>query len=549
MELVLHTENGDCTVRAHAGDSLARAIWLSPAMEPAPLCGGLGRCGRCRVRFEPDRAPEASDSERRLLGDAELSSGVRLACRHTVEGEGRIELWPCEARRREQPAASPSSGFAPATRLPASAEPERKDGCLLAVDIGTTSVAWRAVDRNGRTIAEGSSLNPQAGAGADVMSRIAVCCEEDGGGQAVDSSGLVQLSLAIRTFLRDVAATLPCRTDIMAVAANTAMTDIFLGYAVSGLARAPYRTSHAGDGWFLVDGLPPVYIPPMPGPFVGGDAAAGLAVLLEQDRAGTGHGLPCVLADLGTNGEFMLLPEEGPVLMASVPLGPALEGIGPACGRLAGPETITRIIPSPLGFTCTTADGRTPSASFTPQGISATGYISLLTALLSAGVLTEEGFFVPESQLSRLSPLARRMARALHRDGNKTRLNLPGGLWLEAGDVEEFLKVRAAFAAVLGLLLEQAHLTAGRLSTIQLAGALGQWCLPQDLEALGFLPAGLAPRTYSLGNSSLDGAVLLGSSPQARERLRHRLAGARLVDASRTPSFHERYISAMRFGV
>ena len=35
---------------AQPGDGLARAIWLSGAVPPRPLCMGLGRCGRCRVR-------------------------------------------------------------------------------------------------------------------------------------------------------------------------------------------------------------------------------------------------------------------------------------------------------------------------------------------------------------------------------------------------------------------------------------------------------------------------------------------------------------------
>ena len=44
---------------------------------------------------------------------------------------------------------------------------------------------------------------------------------------------------------------------------------------------------------------------------------------------------PLLLADMGTNGEFVLLRAGLPPLLASVPLGPALEGIGLRCGGIA----------------------------------------------------------------------------------------------------------------------------------------------------------------------------------------------------------------------
>ncbi|MFP3880197.1 MAG: ASKHA domain-containing protein [Dehalococcoidia bacterium] len=79
-----------------------QTIWdaLQPTdMELAGECGGLGHCGKCKVKVlsEPQ---EPTDEERALLGEDELEQGVRLACRtranqdltiSTGEGEAAAE--------------------------------------------------------------------------------------------------------------------------------------------------------------------------------------------------------------------------------------------------------------------------------------------------------------------------------------------------------------------------------------------------------------------------------------------------------------------------
>ena len=51
---------------------------------------------------------------------------------------------------------------------------------VLAIDLGTTSLCWRALNAQGTPLAEGRALNPQAGAGADIMSRLAVASTAEG---------------------------------------------------------------------------------------------------------------------------------------------------------------------------------------------------------------------------------------------------------------------------------------------------------------------------------------------------------------------------------
>lgn len=542
MRLILRFSDTDGTSRetagecaADGGDNLARTVWLSGLVPPVPLCSGLGRCGRCRVRVDAAQAAALppQPEETRLLGEEAVDAGWRLACRHSVPDVASLTL---EVPR------PPVRAF---RRLLRGGDDTRS--LALAVDLGTTSVWWRALTRDGDVVADGHFLNPQAGAGADVMSRLAAAREP-----AARARLASRVRDALRKLVRQLAEEGAGRVSGLCVAGNTAMTDIFLDRDISGLCAAPYRCGHKGDSREHVPGLPPVYIPPLPAPFVGGDISAGVAALAAADIP-----RPFVLADMGTNGELALLDGEDRLFLTSVPLGPALEGIGPECGHMAGPDSITDFSLSPHGLVGATADGRRfadgagqpgrvapPAAGPPPTGISATGYLSLLAGLLQLGVLDEDGRFrAPEGGM----PVARALASRMERHPSGVRLPLPAGLWLSAADVEELLKVKAAFSLGLETLLRGAGLAASDLACLCLGGALGEHVRPDNLARLGFLPAILRGRVRGVGNSSLDGAALLAVDEQARAALRRLCEGARLLSLTDAPDFHEAYVRHMRF--
>jgi len=47
-------------------------------------CGGLGKCGKCKVKIVSSIGP-LSNEERKFLDDEEIKQGFRLACRTTVD--------------------------------------------------------------------------------------------------------------------------------------------------------------------------------------------------------------------------------------------------------------------------------------------------------------------------------------------------------------------------------------------------------------------------------------------------------------------------------
>lgn len=570
--------DGDAAVPAA---TLAQLVWMSGQVDPPALCSGLGRCGRCAARFTRGTPAPLPADEAHFSGP-ELTDGWRLLCRHAPphprdtgvppDGGMAFTLPAGAAPRRTRVADAPPPGMSQT----AGAAPCLATGTplLLAIDLGTTTLHWSALAPDGRRVAHGAELNPQMGAGSEVMSRLAV---------ASSPAGLAALRRLTLAAVGRIAAGLPGPVRGLCVAGNTAMTAILLGRDVSGLAAAPYRLDYAGgtaealpepaDLADLADmaAVPEVWIPPQPAPFVGGDVAAGMAALLYGGLAAAPGGgilsepdggilsapgvlppvppaesapprFPFLLADLGTNGEFVLATGPDSALVTSVALGPALEGIGLSCGGVAQPGAIAAFTLGPAGLAPTVLpeDDATPAA---PTHLCGTGYLSLLRVLLRAGLLDEDGRFVMEPH----SPLARRLATSLVEVRGERRLPLPGGLHLSAGDVEEVLKVKAAFSLAYERLLAEAGMPGTALDAVYLAGALGEHARPDDLETLGFLPAGVAGRTRAVGNASLRGAELLLLRPELRGRIAAWRAGCRVVDLAAASDFAAAFLRHMRF--
>lgn len=508
--LVLHDAEGNRHELPAAGAAggpltVAQAVYLSGRFAPAALCSGLGRCGRCRVRFLA-HPPKPGAEDRFVLAARDLAEGWRLGCRHPARPGAVLEV----------PAAP---------RGPVQAGPRPDAALALACDLGTTSIQWAARDRAGQTVAEGQELNPQLGAGAEVMSRLAF---------AANPAGAALLRDLVLDALRRVCAGLPGRATSLAVAGNAAMTLLLLGRPTRGLAAAPYHLDYGGGRLeTLAPDLPETYILPQLAPFVGGDIAAGMAALaLGQDPPAP----PWVLADMGTNGEFVLALPDGRALVASVPLGPALEGVGLRFGRLAEPGVVCAFLLTPRGL----SPVRLPGGPAAP-GITGTGYLSLLARLRSLGVLDESGFFVPGA-----SPLARRVASGLGEQAGERRLALPDDMYLAARDVEELLKVKAAFNLALSRLLAAAGLAVRDVSAICLAGALGRHAAPADLGELGFLPPGLGPRVRAVGNTSLAGARRMLADPAARDWAEALPARVSVLDLAADPGFQAAFLDRMR---
>ncbi len=512
----------DILIRIHDGTqrsipespdvSLAQLIFLQGLWQDVPLCSGLGKCGLCRVLFLSD-PPEPRKEELKKLPPEEIEKGWRLSCLHPATACTIGLPEPLRFERRIKIATSSQGDYS------------------LAMDLGTTSIQW-SVLVEGETVATGSRLNPQIGLGSEIMTRLAHAVTPE------KAKPLRKLVLdVVKNIVEGVGVNLKGKCEHIAVAGNPAMTYLLLGLPVSGLAGAPYRLDYGGgDLQKLTKGMPPAYIPPLFAPFVGADLSAGMAALHFSE---TPPEYPYLLADLGTNGEFILALSPTKHLCASVPMGPALEGVGLSAGRTAGPGAISGFAHSPAGIALHRIPGDAPSAR---QGMTGTGYLSLTALLLHEGVLDENGLYQSGS-----TPQARKLALRITERGSEKAFEVLPGLFMPAGDVEEILKVKAAFNLAVSRLMTVGGIRPEDLTALYLAGALGEHVNLDDLEALGFLSTTLKHKTVKAGNTSLRGAEVLLTNPEARAWLAGIPGVMQVLDLAGDESFGAQYMERMRF--
>ncbi len=511
-------------------NSLAQALWLSGKLSPLPLCSGLGRCGLCRIRFI-SQAPSFTETEENILGTEAINNGWRLSCKHTLKNifnaQESIDIevpYSTFKKSHNNDSHTQKHSFV--------SNSDQEERIFLAVDLGTTSFCWQTLSAQGKILQSGKYLNPLMGAGADIISRLRY---------AMQPQGAKELAHILQENLQELLNNLPPVKEIC-LAANTAMSALFLQKDITSLAHAPYSLPYAGHNTEHINGLPPIYFPPQAAPFVGGDITAGYAALLQRDDLT----FPFIFADLGTNGEFILALNSSEAFITSVPMGPSLEGIGLRFGHMVdtSPGIVSAVSIGTKGLVPHTLD------STKAQKICGTGYISLIHALLKVGIIAKDGTFMKNPL--KISPLHKKIAQNFQSFQNENVLYLwkdhsLNPMYISAMDVEEILKVKAAFTLAVDILLKSAHLRPADLKHFYLAGAMGSHLHIPDLEALGFVPYGAAKRIKSVGNSALEGAALLLTNNDVREKLQQFSESCTLINLTEHQNFTEKFLTHMHF--
>ncbi len=186
------------------------------------------------------------------------------------------------------------------------------DTNIIAVDIGTTTIAMVLYDRQGQEKDCFVTVNPQVKYGADVLSRMQAAEEAD---VLEEMKRQVQEVLAegIRRFRRKE------RELHMIIAANTTMIYLLLGLNPAELGRSPFKASHLGIQNISIEGVRGIVFPGLSA-FVGADILSGIyACDMAQKEEIT------LLIDLGTNGEMAIGSSKG-IIACSTAAGPAFEG-------------------------------------------------------------------------------------------------------------------------------------------------------------------------------------------------------------------------------
>ncbi|MDE7243882.1 MAG: ASKHA domain-containing protein [Oscillospiraceae bacterium] len=465
-------------VSVTAGTTLLQAQ-ITAGLRPDAPCGGKGTCGKCRA----------------VLDGQEI-----LTCQTAVDRDMTVTL---PGGRQE---AVLTVGTAVSVR------PDGTDRYVLALDVGTTTLAAYLLDgRTGTLLASASALNPQRQYGADVISRIQYTLEH--GGDALQNC-VREALVSLTERMTEEAGISPFEITAAAAAGNTAMHHLLLGIAPDSLVTPPYmpQVSEALEA----EGLLPIsgkirMLPNIAG-FVGGDTAACMTAV----RFGELEELT-LLIDIGTNGEMVLGNRERRIA-CSTAAGPAFEGAKISCG-MRGAEGAVDHVTLKNGEIVYHVIGGGKAV-----GLCGSGLLDLTAVLLETGHIDESGFL----------------------EGGEYCLN-GSAVTLTQQDVRETQLAKAAIRAGIELLAQKLGRTVGEIQTVYLAGAFGNYLNPASACRIGMLPPCLEGRIVPIGNAAGEGAKLCALSREAYLYSQTLARDTEFLELASLPQFQDCYVDALLF--
>lgn len=487
------------------GTSILQALQARGEYIPAP-CGGNGTCGKCRVRFVQD-PPAPSQADRKVLTEAEIADGVRLACRTAAVQGAVIEIEAGDEKQMDVASGftlDVASGRVPVQRDIVDGEKDTEEGGTIAaaVDIGTTTIAMSAVDiGSGRILGTSTGINHQRSWGADVISRM----------EASNQGKGALLQKSIRADLDLLREELGLAQDArMVISGNSTMEHLLQGLSCETLGVAPYTpvdiSLHEYENMTILPGI---------STFVGADIVSGIVACgIDQSEE------ICILVDLGTNGE-MAIGNRNRIISASTAAGPAFEGGNISCG-VAGISGAVSSVEITDGEARVETIGGLP-----PVGLCGTGVLETVYELLKEELVDEAGLLDDE----------------YFDDG----FPVAEGIVFTNKDVREVQLAKSAVRAGLEVLLEEYGADYDQIGKLYIAGGFGQKINLEKAVGIGLLPEELLDRMVPVGNSSLAGAVMAACDPSVLERMRAVGENAEETALAENPLFSDLYMDNMFF--
>lgn len=495
---------------------IKNGIYISAA------CGGKGICGKCKVQMT-ENPTKVTKEDRSYFSEEALAEGWRLACLAVPEADCAVTIESDDESGFEVVSSYQNEKHGAA---------EKKETFYeIGIDIGTTTIAIHLIGGESHQICEVySAVNRQRAYGADVVSRI----------QASNEGKREELKRSIQKDLLDgichvvhAAGISPAQVTRIAIAGNTTMGHLFMGYSCETLGLYPFTPVNIEtiSGAFpeLFDMMPEeakafadtkVILLPGITTYVGADIVAGM-LYCNMDRAKK----PCLLIDLGTNGE-MAVGKEGRFLVTSTAAGPAFEGGNISCG-----------MGSVQGAICNVQiDGKMVQLSTigkkAPIGLCGTGVIETVYELLKEELIDESGMLDED-----------------YFDDGYELTKTPEGepIVFTQKDVREIQLAKSAVRAGVETLLLRYGVTYDEIDTVYLAGGFGYKIDLKKAVGIGLLPEELREKIVAVGNSSLGGALASLTREDALRRMEQIAASSEEISLSADKDFNQFYMDYMFF--
>jgi uncharacterized 2Fe-2S/4Fe-4S cluster protein (DUF4445 family) len=408
----------------------------------------------------------------------------------------------------------------------------------LAMDIGTTTVCGLLLDlTSGKVLAEASGYNDQIRFGEDVISRM-IYSQKAGGLAELQKQVIGTINRVIENVCRQVMIN-PSDISYIMAAGNTVMSQLLLAINPKYLREAPYvptcsqmpLTRAAALGVYAHPSVR-LFLYPSIASYVGGDIVAGVhACQMHKSPELT------LFIDIGTNGEIVVGNQEW-LACTACSAGPAFEGGGIKHGMRANTGAIENfhIHPETLEPMIITID-RTK-----PCGICGSGLISIVSELLEAGVIDQQGKFNRTLDHARIRE---------GKDGYEYVLAWAGDsltgedIAINEVDLDNLIRAKGAMYAGYQTLLESVGMTFSDLDRVILAGNFGSYIDLERAICIGLLPDIAREKFYYLGNASLTGCQI---SLIDINRFRERTEVSKLMtnmELTENPRFMNHYMAAL----
>jgi len=562
------------------------------------ICGGLGICGKCRVKVLKNGLSEPSERELRILGLENIRKGFRLACQAKVLSyteveipakrvlttvimgyEPEISLEPAVVKmmiKREQVTLTSKHASTLETiekavgkeictslntlktlakelpgklcliiyRYKNSDElidvfPEEIKPYGLALDLGTTKIAMYLVDlESGKTLVAEAFENPQVIYGDDVISRIAYA--KDHGVKEMQK----MLIKEINNFLVKLYKTREFNprniVEVVAVG-NAVMHHIFLGINTEKLGKAPYEVVvrkplvlTASELELAVNSKAKIYMPPLVRGFIGSDSLMGVLLLKLAERKGT-----YMFLDIGTNTE-VYISKNGEIFAASTASGPAFEGGHIKHGMKAFEGAIDHVTIDPE-----TLDPEiSVIGNILPAGICGSGIIDAIAEMLKAKIIDHTGKFTIKNH---------KRIRYYYSEGYayilafKNETSIGEDIVITQKDIREVQKAKAAIQTAYKILSSKLGVSRKNIDEIYVAGSFGFYMNPENAITIGLLPEVNANKVRIVGNTAGSGARVLLKNIKWRTKAEKIAKNINYVELAAEPEFSKIFVSTTYF--
>ncbi len=592
---------GNITLQVEKGTTILDALYKAEVKIDA-VCGGKGRCGKCRVKASGELS-EVTPDERKIFSEKDITEGWRLACRAKIIGPVKVDIPESESTFEQ----ILSQGLAGDYHLDSSIvkkyvelpKPELKDQRAdlerlksalafkenssldvlkslpkvmrssefnitavlkgdtliqvepgdttskkygIAFDIGTTTVVGFLMDlNNGREVAVASRMNAQAGYGADVISRINYSFE--------NNNGLNQLSASIVQVINEIIDELVEIAEInnsdiyeVTIVGNTCMQHLLLGVSPESLAQSPYVQVIQDE---IVTTAQSLGISINRGGYI--TLLPNIAGFVGADTVGVilASGIDksddiTLAIDIGTNGEIVLAVKDR-LVSCSTAAGPAFEGAQISCGMrgVKGAIESIQLNDDVLYSTIGRVD---------PKGICGSGLVDVIAELVQHGIVDTTGRICGPEEWSGPDAIKKRIVEGENgfefvvANGIKS-----GGIRITQKDVRELQLAKGAINAGIAVLKDEFGITDEDIDRCLMAGAFGNYIKKESALRIGLIPSVPLERVISIGNAAGVGAKTALLSKNQRQRAREIARNTEYIELSGMAKFQEKFMMAMYF--